>query len=225
MKTDTIKTPTKPAAKPAPAAKAKPSGIATLDILAGITKPAAKSAAKVYPTIPDPDKSLAAIADQLAGEIDEYKALEASVSTLKAEIIALGRQHFYTANHGKADPASSVEARGAKHIILCTFQNRYMGSANAEAVTAIIGEDAERYFRQSFSLKIDGDLLPADDANEIISKLAAVLAEHGCSEALSAKAAITPTKEYHTARHKYDPEVNLELDRLCPPVGVIRVKS
>ena len=63
-----MKTKTAPAA-PAAATAAKP-GIATIGILAGIAKPAAKkSSAKNYPAIPDPEHAVAAMADQLATEI------------------------------------------------------------------------------------------------------------------------------------------------------------
>jgi hypothetical protein len=211
---------------PAKTAPAKPAGIATLGVLAGIAKPAVKkSSAKTYPAIPDPEHTVAPMADQLAEEIAEFKALEASVLTLKGELIALGRQQFYAANHGKADPYSSVEARGDKSIILVSFQNRYPGSADPEQVTEIIGDAAAAYFRQSFALKIDGDKIPADEAEEVIQAIAEILASHNCGDALSAKAVICPNAEYHTARHKFTPEQNLQLDRLVPPVAVVRIKA
>ena len=209
---------------PVAAAAAKP-GIATIGILAGIAKPAAKTSAKNYPAIPDPEHAVAVMTDQLATEILEFKALEASVLTLKAELTALARQQFYNANHGKADPLSSVEARGDHATILVSFQNRYPGSADPEAVTAIIGDEAATYFRQSFALKIDGDKIPAPAAEQVIQAISEILAAHNCAEALSAKAVICPNSEYHTARHKFTPEQNLLLDRLVPPVAVVRIKA
>jgi len=208
-----------------PTAPTKSLGISTIGVLAGLTKPT-KTTAKTYPVIPDPDQTIAVMADLLADEIDQFKALEASVSTLKAELTSLGRQQFYTANRGKAEPSSSVEARGATSTILISFQNRYPGSASPEAIVKLIGgDDAARYFRQSFSLKIDGDKLPEDLAETIIQEISAVLASHNCAEALSAKAVICPNGEYHTARHKFDPATNLELDRLVSPVAVVRIKK
>lgn len=35
----------------------------------------------------------------------------------------------------------------------------------------------------------------------------------------------TEDKEYHTARHAWSSEINLGLDRLVPPVAVVKVKS
>ncbi len=208
---------------PKPAA----SGIQMLDILGDLAKPAAtKSSAKTYPPIPDPDGSVGQLADQLANDLDEWKALDASVTTGKAELTALGRQAFYTANRGLKEPASSVVARGKKSEILVTFQNRYTGSADPAAVTALIGaDDAGRFFYQSFELKIDGDSIPADKAPAIIAEIREVLARHDCPAALSAAAKVKPTKEYHAARHAWSPEINLGLDRLVPPVAVVKVKS
>jgi hypothetical protein len=208
-------------------APAKPAGIQTLGILDAIAKPAAKqSKAKNYPAIPDPDGQVSGLADHFAAELEQWKALDASIATAKAELTALGRQAYYIHNQGKMEATSSVEAHGRSSTVLVTFQNRYSGSASSEAVTAIIGpEDAARYFYQTFSLKIDGDKLPADRAPEIIAGIHAVLAGAGCADALSASAAIRPTGEYHAARHQWDTETNLKLDRLIPPVAVVRIKK
>ena len=212
--------------KPAKPPAAKPAaGIATIGALAALTKPAAKSGAKNYPKIPDADGAVAQLADFLAEETAQFKSLEASVTNLKAEVTALGRQAFYQSNHGKAEPMSSVEAVGTKSTILVSFQNRYPGSADPEEVTAIIGaEKAARYFRQTFSLKIDGDQIPADKAEDVIAAIAAVLEQFDCAGALSAKAAICPNSEYHASRHRFPIDTNLALDRLVPPVAVVRVK-
>lgn len=216
---------TKPATKPA--AKPAPAGIQMLDILGTIAQPAAtKSSAKTYPAIPDPGGDVGLLADRFAADLEEWKALDASVATVKAELTALGRQAFYAANNGLMEPASSVVAKGRAAEILVTFQNRYPGSADPAAVTAIIGpEAAGRYFYQSFELKIDGDAIPAASAPAVIAAIRDALAAHGCDAALSAAAKVKPTKEYHTARHGWTPETNLALDRLVPPVAVVKVKS
>lgn len=224
--TTATKTKAKVAGKPASASKPKSSfgGLSALDAIA---KPAAaKSKTKVYPGIPDPDGEIAQIADTFASELDQFKSLDASVKTYKAELTSLGRQLWHSYNHGKADPVSSVEACGKKNTILVTFQNRYPGSADPEVISKIIGEqETERLFYQSFALKIDGDKIPADDANEIIGKISAILNEAGCGDALSATAVVKPTKEYHAARFQFSAEQNADLDRLVPPVAVVRKKS
>ena len=63
------------------------------------------------------------------------------------------------------------------------------------------GEHAARYFKQSFELKIKGDLIPDAAVEPLLAELQELFARHGASAALSAKATIKPTKEFHTARH------------------------
>jgi len=209
-------------------AKTKPAGIATLDVLAGIAAPpAAKNSGKSYPPIPeDSDGLVAKLADSLARDLDQFKALEGAVKTVKAELTSLGRRAFYNANSGKADPTSSVEARGEENNVLVTFQNRY-GSGDPAAITELIGEEAAgEFFYQSFELKIKGDAIPAASAPAIIQAIAEVLAAHDCSDALTANAVVKPNKTFHTARHsRFDPETNLALDRLIPPVAVVKTKT
>jgi hypothetical protein len=60
------------------------------------------------------------------------------------------------------------------------------------------------FFKQSFELKIKGDLIPEAAAEEIIGELQALFARHNAGAALSAKAVFKPTKEFHTARHRSD---------------------
>jgi hypothetical protein len=55
-------------------------------------------------------------------------------------------------------------------------------------------------FKQSFELKIKGDLIPEAAAEEIIGELQALFARHNAGAALSAKAVFRPTKEFHTDR-------------------------
>jgi hypothetical protein len=57
------------------------------------------------------------------------------------------------------------------------------------------------FFKQSFELKIKGDLIPEAD-EEIIGELQALFARHNAGAALSAKTVFKPTKEFHTAPHR-----------------------
>jgi len=80
-----------------------------------------------------------------------------------------------------------------------------------------------RWLKQSFELKIKGDLIPEAAAEEIIGELQALFAWHSAGAALSAKAVFKPTKEFHTARHRNNFELgilNSELQRsLKSPLG------
>ena len=58
------------------------------------------------------------------------------------------------------------------------------------------------FFKQSFELKIKGDLIPKATAGEIIGELQSLFALHNAGATPSAKEVFKPTKEFHTARHR-----------------------
>ena len=69
------------------------------------------------------------------------------------------------------------------------------------AILRVTGEKGASFFKQSFELKIKGDLIPEAAAEEIIGEFQALFARPNAGAALSAKAVFKPTKEFHTARH------------------------
>ena len=81
------------------------------------------------------------------------------------------------------------------------------------------------FFKQSFELKIKGDLIPEAAAEEIIGELQALFARHNAGAALSAKAVFKPTKEFHTARHTlYSADENMEIDKVVPVAASVKTK-
>ena len=82
------------------------------------------------------------------------------------------------------------------------------------------------FFKQSFELKIKGDLIPEAAAEEIIGELQALFARHNAGAALSAKAVFKPTKEFHTARHTlYSANENMEIDKVVPVAASVKLGS
>jgi len=81
------------------------------------------------------------------------------------------------------------------------------------------------FFKQSFELKIKGNLIPEAAAEEIIGELQALFARQNAEAALSAKAVFKPTKEFHTARHTlYSAEENKEIDKVVPVAASVKTK-
>jgi len=70
------------------------------------------------------------------------------------------------------------------------------------------------FFKQSFELKIKGDLIPESAAEEIIGELQALFARHNAGGSAQRQSRVLkPTKELHTARHTlYSAEENMEID-------------
>ena len=79
--------------------------------------------------------------------------------------------------------------------------------------------------KQSFELKIKGDLIPEAAAEEIICELQALFARHNAGAALSAKAVFKPTKKFHIARHTlYSADENMEIDKVVPVAASVKTK-
>jgi hypothetical protein len=204
--------------KPAPAA-APAAGIKKIN-LAGLA-PAKEKTGTTYPALPDPSGDVA--------KPREMEALDASLDVKKAELRSIAQGFFFQHLHGKHEIPSSVEATGTKpdEKVLVTFSSRYKAIADETPLIEAIGaERTAQFFRQSFELKIDGDKIPAESAEEIIGELQALFAGHNASEALTAKAIIKPTPDFHTARHTaLTIEENLSVETVCPIVAMVKTKG
>ena len=105
------------------------------------------------------------------------------------------------------------------------FANSYRGTNDEPAITRLAGEHAARFFKQSFELKIKGDAIPEAAVEPLLAELQELFARHGASAALSAKATIKPTKEFHVARHTlFSVEQNFELDKVVPIIASVKTK-
>jgi hypothetical protein len=111
--------------------------------------------------------------------------------------------------HVDADPGNGVEER--KGCVRVTVREQYYAFPSEDAFTPVLGNQVEKYFRQSFELKIDGDKLPADKAPELIEKLQSLFAEYDCSDALEAKESVLPVENFKALRFS-DMELSQSLE-------------
>ena len=223
-------TPTKPVAPVAPAPTPAPAkaGFKKLD-LSGLAKKD-KGASKDYPLLPDPTGDVSKLVRDIVDEQQQLDALDGSLRTKKAELTSMAKQFYFTSLHGRSDIPSSVECRNCSSAVLISFQNRYKTLPDEAPLIAAVGEEnAARFFRQSFELKVDGDKaseLVGDAIGDLISEMQELFAKHGASEALTAKSIIKPTKDYHIGRHTaFTPEQNEALERACPVIAAVKKKS
>ena len=105
------------------------------------------------------------------------------------------------------------------------FSNSYRGSADDAPIIRAVGDKGAQFFKQSFELKIKGDLIPESAVESIIGELQEIFARHGAGAALSAKAVFKPTRDFHTARHTlFSAEQNLEIDKVVPVSASVKTK-
>lgn len=208
-----------------PPAATKPTGIKKLN-LGAIAQKSEKSG-KSYPVMPDADGEVARLVESILEHSAQLEAIEGSLGVEKSQLATLAKQFYFDTNAGKTAIPSSVAAKAGDKEVLVTLQNRYKGTNDDQAIARAVGDDAAaQYFRQSFELRVNGDAIPEDAADTLITEMQELFAKHNASAALTAKAIIKPTKEFHTARHTaFDKDTNLELDRLVPIVAMVKTKG
>lgn len=208
---------------PAPAAK---TGIKKLN-LGGIATKTEKTATE-YPQLPASDDLARLVTDYLE-EARELEAVEGSLEIKKAELKSIAQGFYFQHLHGKLDIPSSVEARGAKpdQSILIAFANRYKILADETPIIEAIGaERTGQFFRQAFELKVDGDKIPADIAEDLIEEIQNLFTKYNAAEALTAKAVIKPTSDFHVARHsQLSVSENIAVDGICPIIAMVKTKG
>ena len=215
---------------PAPVAATTPApktpAISKINLAGFATKSA--TTGKVYPVLPDPEGQVSELVASILTKSDELDALTTSLDLEKAELRTLATQFFFIQHVGRADIASSIECRNGESQVTVQFQNRYgiVPSANEPQLVEVLGERAEKFFKQGFSLKIDGAKIPLDEANELLGELQELFARHRASEALTATSGIVPTKDFHIARHTaLTPEENTAVERICPIIKAVKTKG
>jgi len=214
-----------PTTKQKPALAAAP-GIKKINLGGIATKTEKKNAED--PALPDPSGDVAKLTTDIVHESREFEALEGSLKLKKAELRSLSQEFFFQHLHGKHDIPSSVEAKGLNdEKVLVTFQSRYASLTDETPIIEAIGPDkTAQFFRQSFELKIDGDKIPSNAAEDLIGALQNLFAEYNCPEALTAKAIIKPTSDFHTARHtSLSVEENMAVELACPIVVMVKTKG
>lgn len=213
--------------KAAVAAQSTPAPALKKVSLAGFaTQTPTSKSAKAYPLLPDPDGQVGELVISILDKSAQVEALEGSLQLEKEELIAIAKPFYFTHHHGQHAVASSIEARSADgKVVRVGFSNSYRGTSDEPAITRIAGEHAARYFKQSFELKIKGDLIPDAAVEPLLAELQELFARHGASSALTAKATIKPTKEFHTARHTlFSVAENHELDKVVPISASVKTK-
>ena len=187
--------------------------------------PAGKSA-KSYPLLPDPDGQVGEMVALILDQSAQLEALEGSVDLLKGELIAAAKPFYFTHHTGQHAIASSIEARAADgRVVRVGFSNSYRGVTDENALMRLAGPHVERFFKQSFEIKIKGDAIPEAAVEPLLAELQSLFARHGATSALVAKAVVKPTKEWHTARHTlFTPQQNAELDKIAPISASVKTK-
>jgi len=179
-----------------------------------------------YPTLPDPNGQLAVMATRIIERSAQIDAWSGALELDKAELKTLATPFYFAQANGKVEVASSVTVLSPAGEVLISFPNRYGRLESESVLVPILGPQTAQFFRQAFTLEIDGDKLPADNAQELLDQLQQLFARYHAAEALKVKEGIKPVPDFHTVRHTaLTPEQNLALNQLCPIIAMIKTKA
>jgi len=199
--------------------------IKKVDLSAIGTKPSgSKKSYPALPVTPEMNEHLKVILKNNR----EIEVIEADTAARRAELIPQAMKFLYEFYRGKTDIESSLEAKTDEgDSMLFTMANRYRGLPDESPIVDLIGEArTTAYFSQSVEIKVNGDKVPLDNLPVFVAELTELCARHNASGALTSKAVIKPSPEFHTARHTaFTPEENIALDSFLAPVVSIKTKG
>lgn len=179
-----------------------------------------------YPVLPDADGKAAEIAARILERTEQFEALKGALETDKAELKFMAVPHYFAVNHSRHEVPSSLSVASPAGEVLVTFQNRYSQLPDETGLLPVLGDRLGLFFRQSFELKIKGDKLPDDRAQDLLNELQELFAKFNCTDALELKAGIKPVADFHARRHlQLTPAENLAIEEICPIVAMIKTKG
>ncbi|MGH7971777.1 MAG: hypothetical protein ACREIC_23940 [Limisphaerales bacterium] len=185
-----------------------------------------EDARTVYPVLPDPNGQLSVIAARIIERTAEVEALEGALDIDKAELKTLATPFYFTQASGKLEVASSVTVISPAGEVLVSFPNRYGRLESETALLPVLGQQTGKFFRQAFTLEIDGDKLPADNAQDLLDQLQQLFARYNAADALKVKEGIKPVPDFHSMRHTaLSPEQNLAVNQVCPITAMVKTKG
>lgn len=178
-----------------------------------------------YPVLPDPQGEYAVIAARIIERSAQVEGLSGALDIDKADLKTLATPFYFSNASGKIEVPGSIRALCPAGEVLISFQNRYGKLDSEESLLPILGGQTGQFFRQAFTLEIDGDKLPAAEAQPLLEALQTLFAKYNASDALKVREGIKPVPDFHTLRHTaLSPEQNLALNQLCPIITMVRAK-
>jgi len=189
----------------------------------GLKKAAPKTTSNDYPTLPDPTGEIG----ELATRVVKLKAEADKFTAGKKQLGEAAANHWAEHNSGKTTTTNGFLIHTDVEVkdILALQTSKYR-MLDDTGVLADINAKLPDYFQEVFDIKIDGNQIPHDKAQDFIDGLVELKEKHGLAdEALTFRAKNKPITSFHEARHQlFSVEENKKLQTICPFVSTIRIK-
>lgn len=185
-----------------------------------------KAAEKTYPILPDTDGEVAKLVHLIIAQVAQLETLEGSVAINKAELRSRALPFYYQNSHGKLDVQSSIACMARDEEVLVCFTEKLKQVPDDTGLRPILGKAFDRYFADTFEIKIDGEKVPESKAQVLVNELQELFKKHGCLDALAAKTLVKPRATYFAERHTKLPlETLLDIEKVAPSVVAVKTKG
>jgi len=122
------------------------------------------------------------------------QSAESSLDISAAALTPLVRAEYFRANVGRAKPCGSVEVPAHNGTVLASFASVWSAKGGVGLLPADL-------VRERFTIRIDGDALPAAVAGRFVDGLLKLAAACGCPEAVKATGGLAPVPTFNEVRH------------------------
>lgn len=211
------------AQKNQPAKAAAPQRIKRVDV-SDIAPKKAQNTKQEFPILPDPTGEVKQLADAFLEASKAEAAAKGNKEMFRGQLIELAQPFHFKTVCGLADPPNSVSAFGNDGEVLVTFKDAYKKLEAPDILERVLGPDvAGQYFRQRLEFSIDCNEVPEKLIPQVVQLLKAMTSELGITKALKVKDTIVPTAEWHAARYRLTPAVNIQLEQAFGEKGFCTV--
>jgi hypothetical protein len=198
--------------------------------LAGLAPAKPTKETKEKPFLPDPNGTLLPL---VAASIENKKTIDAHdgvLTTAKAELAKAAFAHACVLYHGRdTNIEDTFQIGTATGKAIVSIQNRYKLPENLIAVRAILGAKAPNVLRDSFTITVDSDAMPAfiqqafvDGLVELARSLDAMLGTPegqpgAVFQSITVKPVTSVDKAFHEKRYSLlTPDENARLHQVMP---------
>lgn len=203
-------------------AKEPVEGIAEIDFGTPTTAPATRPKSK-YPLIEG--KGVKELVDKIVDLSERFDAINDPFKAAKQELIEIGFPQFFAKNNGRPEAPSSMVAWGDKGGARVTYKDKFT-PGDRKALEALLPGDAAKWFRQHWTIKIDGGEIPPLVGAKLVPELNALMKRFGVAHAMEIKAAILPVPEFAAKRHViFSPSTNEAINKIVPQQASVTTKG
>lgn len=206
--------------------------------LTGLNKKKAATQTKSYPTLPDPDGSVAKSVGILCDLKAKMDQLKGTYDAHESELKSLAKQFAWKQ---RSSPGTVKAYASNGGTVSLSMQNRYYGidtsieGANGEelsnpritALRQVMGEKFDDCMEAEVSVSIDINKFDPDVRQEVVDQLVSIAEMYDCPDGgIVARERYRPKGSFHLDRcERFSENENINIDKHLPMTVMLRAKG